>query len=286
LLAFTTYGGLIARAQLSIDVHKITGGVNFREYLPYCLALNIWNAEFGCLIQAALSKSGFGSPEAGPIPFAGAGIPMAGVAIVPNLQGGAPRVIVTDRAQYKAFYSFSMEEGFKRLVSITDDPARQFTTSPLALPDGTTVTGMRNGWIRKTQPNMEEAPYPIITYEMLTATPTRHKDGNSFVTVSRNGAVHKISGSSVVTRALTGGESIASAAASCTHVFVSTTNGFMTFDANNMYPIASYPCDSGGGFSSPVIGPGGQVYAIVGQYLFVFKGPPAGDGSTACDVIP
>jgi hypothetical protein len=205
--------------------------------------------------------------------------------MLPDSQGGAPRVVVTDRAQYRAFYSFDMQAGFQFLKGLKEDKSRQFTTSPLALPDGSTVTGMRTGFLWKTRPDLEEGPR-IVTAGMLTATPTLHKDGNSFMTVSRDGAVHKVTGLSPVTQILTGGRSIASAASSCTHVFVATTSGVMTLDANNMNTIANLTGISGAGFSSPVIGPAGQVYIMAGQNLLVFNGPPASDGSTACDVIP
>ena len=54
-----------------------------------------------------------------------------------------------------------------------------------------------------------------------------------------------------------------------------------------MQQVEVYPWDNAGGLSSPVIGPKGQVYAIVDQYLFVFAGPATGgSGPTACDVFP
>jgi hypothetical protein len=84
------------------------------------------------------------------------------------------------------------------------------------------------------------------------------------------------------------GESIASAAASCTHLFVATTDELVTYDVTNMTPVATVPW-FGGGRAAPVIGPTGAVYAIASDVLFVFA-PPAQKGvrpgrpvSTSCN---
>lgn len=68
-------------------------------------------------------------------------------------------------------------------------------------------------------------------------------------------------------------ESIASAAASRTHVFVSTAGAFLTYDANSMAEVARLSW-VGGGLSPPAIGPRGHVYAIASNILFVFPPPP------------
>lgn len=81
------------------------------------------------------------------------------------------------------------------------------------------------------------------------------------------------------------GVSIASAAASCTHLFIATTEELVTHDVTNMAPVASVPW-VGGGLSAPVVGPTGYVYAVASDVLFVFQ-PPAqpeklGKPTTAC----
>ena len=69
------------------------------------------------------------------------------------------------------------------------------------------------------------------------------------------------------------GESIASAAASCTHLFVSSTRELVTFDVTSMMPVARVRWTDGGRHA-PIIGPLGQVYAMTNVGLFVFA-PPA-----------
>jgi hypothetical protein len=69
------------------------------------------------------------------------------------------------------------------------------------------------------------------------------------------------------------GESMASAAASCTHLFVSSTNELVTFDVKTMSSVARVPWTDGGRHA-PIIGPLGHVYAMTNFGLFVFA-PPA-----------
>ena len=113
----------------------------------------------------------------------------------------------------------------------------------------------------------------------LTAPPTRMKDGNLIV-VSREGKVNKPGGPSLQP----GGESIAAAAASCKHVFVSTTEGLFTFDTTTLVQKGFVPWTDGGR-SAPIIGPSGSVYAIASGILYTFPAPLNGGtvGTTACD---
>src|SRR6185312_8470585 len=76
----------------------------------------------------------------------------------------------------------------------------------------------------------------------------------------------------IVSTASLPGQSMASAAASRTHVFVSTTGAFATYDAKTMAEVGNFPW-VGGGLSPPAIGPSGRVYAIASNILFIF--PPS-----------
>ncbi|MGH9627522.1 MAG: hypothetical protein ACRD7E_04055, partial [Bryobacteraceae bacterium] len=118
---------------------------------------------------------------------------------------------------------------------------------------------------------------------MLTATPTRLHDGR-LVVLSRDGRMTAVGAPTV--RQSPGGETVAAAAASCTHVFVSTTEGFFTFKAGTMGQVARANVP-GGGLSAPVIGPTGNVYVVGQGTLYTFPGPPRGDVvvRTACDTL-
>jgi hypothetical protein len=71
------------------------------------------------------------------------------------------------------------------------------------------------------------------------------------------------------------GPSIASAAASLSHLFVSGEDGFVTYDANSLNEVARFDW-VGGGRHPPAIGPKGHVYAIASNILFVFPPPKLG----------
>jgi hypothetical protein len=68
-------------------------------------------------------------------------------------------------------------------------------------------------------------------------------------------------------------ESIAPAAASRTHVFVSTVTALVTLDAAGLNVAAQFLWKDGG-LSTPAIGTDGRVYALAGDTLFCFAGPP------------
>ena len=78
------------------------------------------------------------------------------------------------------------------------------------------------------------------------------------------------------------GGSVVSAAASRTHLFVSTQDAFLTYHPVTMAELARIDW-VGGGVNQPAIGPQGHVYAMASNILFVFPPPkqsPLG-GATA-----
>ena len=113
----------------------------------------------------------------------------------------------------------------------------------------------------------------------MTAPTTRLHD-RTLIVVSREG---KVSKPGYVSWA-PGGESIASAAASCTHFFVSTTEGLLAYDAKTFAQKSAVPWMTVGR-SAPVIGPSWHVYAMANDYLYKFPAPLGGGvtGTTACD---
>ena len=99
-------------------------------------------------------------------------------------------------------------------------------------------------------------------------------------TLTASGAAVSVAGSTlillrdgkIVSTASLPASSFAAAAASRTHVFVSTTSALVTLDADAKRRLQTFDW-VGGGASPPAIGPNGQVYAIASNILFVFPPP-------------
>jgi hypothetical protein len=274
LLAFSTSGveldNIVVRQYPSPTT---TGGSDFWGF--------IWGL-IQCipLLQCDFSK--LPPEEYGP--FYEAGWQLPGVAIRPDPNNErAPFVVMSDSNQDKVTYAFSPQTGFSE-VNRSTHTLRTFTTPPVVQGNGTTATGTLDGYLTFTGANFAQLP-AAGGLGTLTAAPTRLADGR-LVVISREGRISVLSGSTVTWQSQLGGESIASAAASCTHLFVATTNEFVTIDVNTMLPVAKLQW-IGGGLAAPVIGPGGHVYAIASDSLFVFPPPHLGGtvGKTACDVL-
>jgi len=167
-------------------------------------------------------------------------------------------------------FSFSPETGFTEIHRRTF-PGKMFTTPPIVEPNGRITVGTLDGFLATTGTNLVES-FTDTGVLTLTAAPTRHKAGGLLV-VGRNGYVVK-SGGGLAWRKQLEGPSIASAVATCTHVYINTTDGFYTFNADTMQQVARvFWGNHSGGLSAPVVGPFGHVYAIVSNNLFVFEAP-------------
>jgi hypothetical protein len=119
---------------------------------------------------------------------------------------------------------------------------------------------------------------PVTGVGTILATPTRIAD-DRFVAVEYRAdgsgllLVRRVREETrVLSRTPLPGQSIVGAAASRTHLFVSTAGAFHTFDIETMGESGRFSW-VGGGMSPPAIGPGGQVYAIASNILFIFPPP-------------
>jgi hypothetical protein len=189
---------------------------------------------------------------------------------VHSAAGGAPIVMMSGGFQDivgLAFTGAAFEERFR-----VHDEQRFFNATPLAWPDGhamminangheipseVVLAGFNGGTIRSAGPNSIAAPTAL---------------GNSrFAIVHRTGGITIMRGAEIEKSAPFPGHSIASAAASSNHIFVSTATALHTFDKNTLESKGTFAWKKGG-TSQPVIGPQGHVYAIAGDNLLIF--PP------------
>jgi hypothetical protein len=269
LVAFSSSGTVLADALVTQGSSpQTTGGGS--QWLSDCISFWRWTGVmiFGCVIGDLIQGGDdlFTRTEV-PVPLAGAGFPLPGVAIRPDTQGGPPVIMLSDGRQDKVAYAFSPDTGFSEL-NRSRHLLRRFITPPVVLGNGDTVTGTLDGYLTRTAANFAQLGV-FRGLGTLTAAPTRLSDG-ALVIVDRSGSMTVVRGH--VSHIQLAGESIASAAASCNHFFVATTNDFETFDAKTLGQVASMPW-TGGGLHSPVIGPSGHVYAIASDTLHVFAPP-------------
>ena len=208
---------------------------------------------------------------------------MPGVAIRPDPRGGPPFVVLTDGKQDKVAYSFSPQAGFSEVFR-SKHLRRWLTTPPVVQGNGNTIVGTLDGFLTYTGPDFVQLPV-MAGMGTLTAAPTRLPDGRIAV-LSREGILSILSGNSVVWRSQLPGQSVVSPAASCTHLFVTTTEEFITYDVTTMARVARGQWVNGG-LVPPVIGPAGHVYAFANNTLYVFHPPPYGGvlGRTKCDQL-
>lgn len=256
LLAFSTDGVFLHRKQLFAD----RAGINVIQDFSQCEGNPFW--VFICIYL-------YGWEPAPPLPsyaFTAAGVPMPGVAIGPS-KSGSPRVVVTYPFM-RWILSYSPQQGFAE-TSLSINTHNDYLTPPVIEPNGLVDVGTASGSLVKTAADFSQRTFG--GFGMLTAAPSLHRDG-SLLVVSRDGVVSKFGPLATTWQDQPGGESIASAASTCSNVYVSTTKALITYDVGTMQQVAKFDW-SNGGFSSPVVGPDGSVYAIADTILHVFPGP-------------
>ena len=272
LIAFSTNGGVLGNQSLSkvnysTDVTGASGGtLGTTGYFLNCI-FSPWNL----ILPGWECDAGF-SPGPYVPPLSDAGFPLPGVAIRPDPLGGMPQVVASGLHD-TVVYSFSPAAGLTELVRGTEKPNRFIATPPVVLNNGLTAVGVNDSssgypYLRLLQGS--NFPSVIPGFYTLTAGPTLLADGR-LVVISRYGTLFVLNGRALVMQDTLNGASIASAAASCSHLFVSSENEFRTYDLTNMLIVASVPLQ--GGRHAPVIGPFGQVYALTEFSLNIFPAP-------------
>ncbi|MCA9457959.1 MAG: PQQ-like beta-propeller repeat protein [Nitrospira sp.] len=277
LVAFSTNGGLLFEQKVTGWAPQVTGsgswGDAFCAIYPLC-----FNQQFG-LNPTVLA------PNTNQLP-AGVEPPMPSVGIYTGASGGAPLVVVADNYQNIVGYSFSPTQGFQEIFRkhLTKDWMRM--SSPTLMRDGHSVVrgnGSKQAWVLFGGPNVVN--WTEVSTALTGAIPTITADGR-IVMVDRSRGLTVIGtypSRTVLNHVPLEAESIAPAAASCSHVFVSTANALVTLDAKATTVVAKFDWRAGG-LSSPAIGPSGGVYVLAGDSLHIFPPPPPSRlvGVTGC----
>ena len=260
LTAFTQDGGTLASTMVSSYSPQTTGwsDADFGDFICEGLA-----GGYACGFTGVDGTTVEGNPLAynvkPPVPAVAVHNPAGGVPIV-MMSGGFQDLVGL------AFTGAAFEERFR-----VHDDKRFFNSTPLAWPDGHAMISS-NGHEIVSQ--MVFAGFNLGTTQVAGPTsfaaPTAL--GNSrYAIVHRTGGVTIMRGAAIEKSAPFPGHSIASAAASNNHIFVSTATALHTFDKNTLELKGTFAWKQGG-TSQPVIGPQGHVYAIAGDNILVF--PP------------
>lgn len=203
--------------------------------------------------------------------------PLPALAVYTQTDSGTPWVFMSDRFHDLVGYSFT-GSAFSELIRLHDDK-RYLISAPLIWPNGPVMIGFDGAdagggtMFVSLFPGYSGGPVTThrIANPLFMATPAAL--GNArYALVEFDGGVTFLNGAAIQKQIDLPGQSIAAAAASRTHVFVSTVTGLYTFNKKTMEKVAEFAWAKGG-ISQPVIGPQGHVYAIAQETLYVF--PPS-----------
>jgi hypothetical protein len=256
LIAFAAPGGIIGDVRVTTVVPEVTGG----NGAPF------WYNLF-CMLPPYAACLPYGFTASNPLPE-NAAPPLPGVAIYTYPGGGTPWVIVSDQIHDVVGYTFQPDGRFFENFRL-HDTARAIRSAPAMLGDSHSITATDSGAVFAGPSGVK---LPAVTgLPAGEATPTRMADGR-VVLVGVDGRVTLLQGSQAVWSADLPGRTLVGAAASRTHVFVSTTEAFVSYDSASMAEVSRIDW-VGGGVSPPAIGPDGRVYAIASDILFVFPPP-------------
>ena len=273
LIAISTTGAILDTVKVKTVVYQVTGGSD----LPSWCLIPVVN--LGCLIGPDFNPSGgeYVEDPATKLPE-NAVAPRPGVAIVRYSSVIEPFILVSNQFQDFVGYSFSNRE-FRELFRVHDE-SRSLLSPPMVMADGHTVISTAGdkgkGSIAFLGPN--GVAWAPVKGPLSYAAATRLADGRTAI-VELGRRMTILNGKFQERTVPLPGESIVSAAASRTHLFVSTAGSFLTYDPSTWEKRAEISWVGGGTFT-PAVGPLGHVYGMASNVLFVFPPPaPAAAGS-------
>jgi hypothetical protein len=263
LIGFSSGGAVVVDRRVTLRRGTVTGGGDLFPAIPFCAILPL--GPIVCLICGGPGCDYAPQPAStGPKPPP----PVPGVAVFTFAGGGAPFVILNDGFHDIVGYTVSSGPVLTETFRFHDE-AQRLISPPMVLADGHTLVGAANGAVVFAGPNQTKLP-PVTGLGPVSTAPTLTVNG--LVVIVESDRLVLLRGAKVLSSASLPARSFTVAAASRTHVFVSTTDGLVTFDADAQKALLTFPW-VGGGMSPPVIGPKGHVYAIASNILFVFPPP-------------
>lgn len=196
-----------------------------------------------------------------------------GVAIRQRYANESPHIFVSDGPHITDELTFDINTGFK-VINGTRNNERVNLSPPVALPWGIVIGKHTPHEIRGGISFEPEQRYLWLDGDIIAA-PTITPNGR-IATVDRNGWLSTVIQGSLELQQWNNGPSIASAASSCTHLFVAVENELVTYDLSTLQPVNRLPWADGGKHST-IIGPAGHVYATSEGGIYVFPPEPNRD---------
>lgn len=201
--------------------------------------------------------------------------PMPGAAL--TRFGGEDWVVVSDGLHTMVGYTYTIASGpvekFRR-----KDSSHPLTSGASIMPGGRSMFGLRKGRVGFGGPSPDRLSDFNqwegigVTSNLVLSPPSRTAAGLVVVT-GKDFGMTIIDNATVTTHVDLPADTISGVTVSRNHIFVSTVNQLLTFDANSFAQLASFAW-TGGGQSTPGIASDGRVFALAGDTLFVFS-PPA-----------
>lgn len=266
LVAFAKDGAIIGNVKVKTVVYQATGS---SDVSLWCLVPPI---TLSCLFGAEFNPSGLpGNFDPATYLPQDIAIPRPGAAIFSYEGGGTPFILVSNQFQDLVAFTFSNRQ-FREIFRVHDE-GRRLLSPPMVMYDGhTTIATVANdgkGSIVFAGPNMNA--WPAIKGPVSQAPATRLSDGRLAI-VAPDRRLWILRGKTLDRTLSLPGESMVPAAASISHLFVSTAGSFVTYHGRTLEKLAEISWVGGGTFR-PAIGPFGHVYAMASNVLFVFPAP-------------
>ena len=266
LVAFAKDGAVIGNVKVKSVVYQATGS---SDVSLWCLVPPI---TLSCLFGADFNPSGLPADvdPATKLPEDVA-VPRPGAAIFTYEGGGTPFIMVSNQFQDLVAFTFSNRQ-FREIFRVHDE-GRRLLSPPMVMHDGHTVIATvgsdKKSSIVFAGPNMNV--WPAIKGPLSQAPATRMADGRLAI-VGPDRRLSILREKTLDRTVSLPGESMVSAAASISHLFVSTAGSFTTYHSLTMEKMAEISW-VGGGQITPAIGPLGHVYGMASNVLFVFPPP-------------
>jgi hypothetical protein len=266
LVAFAKDGAVIGNVKVKSVVYQASGS---SDVSLWCLVPPI---TLSCLFGAEFNPSGL-PVEHDPATYLpeDIAIPRPGAAIFTYEGGGTPFILVSNQFQDLVAFTFSNRQ-FSEIFRVHDE-SRRLLSPPMVMYDGHTVISTVGSDKKRSivfaGPNMNA--WPAIKGPISQAPATRMANGRLAI-VGPDRALYVLRGKTQDRTVALPGESMVPAAASISHLFVSTAGSFVTYQSRTMEKLAEISWVGGGTFR-PAIGPQGHVYAMASNVLFVFPAP-------------